>query len=677
MFDFIVRTLRPHFDRIQRQEYFDNIVAGDSSYRVAMAPPSAVISLAREQRLSQHMRDCGLYKDDSTRYPLLHLADHLHSCSFFISSSTVEITPAFLPSRRIDYLTDNHVRRVYLSATLTSEVDFCRAFGKRPTLRIEPESDAGVGERLFILMDNSKLNNGRSSQENSVATLKEISINSKVLVTAASYVAADKYKSYGTVPTSSEFSAALDAFRLRSSGVFVLVGRVDGIDLPHATCRVMLIDGLPAGFSLYESYLFDFLEMRNSFAAKLANRITQMFGRTNRGRNDYSVIFSLNEQLVSWITTPRNAALLPELLRKQLLLGRSLVEQFRIGSIEVFPQLVRQVLDRDQGWLEYYKSSIVAGDIDDDQRQQASDNDEQLVEGALAEAEFGAHIWDGSAGLARKPLHEVVDKIVTADRRLAGWYNIQIGMTLEMELDAESAAKQYAEARSRTNALLPLPVPETTQSIIDKQSVRNRLHLNLLNIFENDVRDQNDRIAKYEHKIKMLFDVSRSASEHEEALRLFGELMGFEATRPEQESDTNSTLDVLWIDEVQNSALLIEMKSKKKNSSMTTVADLGQCANHIEWFRVNNPSVVSLGLVILSDNKEVSPQCAPLDQIFVSNVGAFKKIYDDFFSMIRSLHKMTPLGRYAEISAICSRVEWTLPFLFQALEKNSIADLKK
>ena len=86
----------------------------------------------------------------------------------------------------------------------------------------------------------------------------------------------------------------------------------------------MLADGLPTGFSLSEIYLYDFLEMRNSFAAKLSNRIAQMFGRTNRGRNDYSVIFVVNERFVNWLATPRNIALLPELLRKQLLLGRSL-----------------------------------------------------------------------------------------------------------------------------------------------------------------------------------------------------------------------------------------------------------------------------------------------------------------------------------------------------------------
>src|SRR5262249_49166950 len=231
----------------------------------------------------------------------------------------------------------------------------------------------------------------------------------------------------------------LDEFRRSTKpSVFILVGRVDGIDLPHSTCRVMLADGLPTGFSLLESYLYDNLEMRNSYAAKLANRITQMFGRTNRGRNDFSTIFVSEHRLVNWLSTPRNVALLPELLRKQLLLGRSLVEQFKIKDIQQFPDLIDQVVKRDAGWLKYYQDSISGLDITSEQKSQAAESDSLLTEAALAEAEFAAQMWDGNASGARDALASVVDKVVVADRRLAGWYNIQIGHTFELQGDIES-----------------------------------------------------------------------------------------------------------------------------------------------------------------------------------------------------------------------------------------------
>jgi hypothetical protein len=195
-----------------------------------------------------------------------------------------------LPSRRIAFLADRDIRRIYLSATMRSEVDFCRAFGRRPSEKIELESDAGVGERLIVLSDRETLTDGRTKgvQDDRIATV--LSANQKLLVSTSSYLSAAKYRALAIPPSVNEFTAKLDEFRKSktSGAAFILVGRVDGIDLPHATCRVMLADSLPLGFSLSETFLYDVLEMRNSFSAKLSNRVTQLFERTNRGRNDYS-----------------------------------------------------------------------------------------------------------------------------------------------------------------------------------------------------------------------------------------------------------------------------------------------------------------------------------------------------------------------------------------------------
>lgn len=320
----IIELLRPHFVALHRSEYFDNIVSGASSFPVVAAPPNAVVALDRDRSLLNALREAE-QADKTLGYAFGHLADRLDKCTIFISQNAVEICPAFLPSKRIPFLSDPEIRRIYLSATLTSEVDFCRAFGKRPSIRIEPESDAGMGERLIILADRENLTNGGVKGVAAETVARILSAKQKLLISTPSYVAADKYKAIATPPHVGEFSAKLDEFRRQASpGTFILVGRVDGIDLPHATCRVMMTDGLPKGFSLSEIYLYDMLEMRNSFAAKLANRVTQMFGRTNRGRNDYSVIFVTERNFVNWLSTPRNVSLLPELLRKQLLLGKSL-----------------------------------------------------------------------------------------------------------------------------------------------------------------------------------------------------------------------------------------------------------------------------------------------------------------------------------------------------------------
>jgi hypothetical protein len=657
--------LRPHFVSLHRTEYFDRIVAGDSSYYVIAAPPNTVVSLDRDGSLLKLLQKAE-QQDSTIGFALGHLADRLDRCSIFLSQHAVEICPAFLPSKRLPFLSDNEIRRLYLSATLTSEVDFCRAFGMRPAVRIEPESDAGIGERLIVLAEKQSLRDGAAKSVTEEAIASVLVTQNKLLISVPNYASAKKYQTLVKPPNVDDFSEKLDEFRRRTTpGFFLLVGRVDGIDLPHATCRVMLADGLPAGFSLSEEYLYDFLEMRNSFAAKLANRITQLFGRTNRGRNDYSVIFASDRRLVNWLSAPRNVALLPELLRKQLLLGKSLVKQFKVQDIQMFPGLVKQVIDRDMGWLKYYKESVGGLDVGEDQRQQAAENDKILTEAALAESEFAAQMWDGNSALAREALGNVVDRVVVADRRLAGWYNIQIGHTFELENDGESAAKQYSQARARIHHILSLPHPASTQSVANKQQAKNKFHRELLEIFQNDIRVQNDHIKRYERLIMPLFDEQASVGQQEEALRYFGEVLGFEATRPEQDDDNDSTLDVLWNSTTTHQAILFELKTKKNPDQAINKGDVGQGFNHLQNIAEAHTDTTALGLIFIRPSETCTKDASPSDNMWVTQLGRFRSLYEDTIQMLFALQRMQPLQRYGEIDSLVARAEWQPELFFK------------
>lgn len=672
----IVDLLRPHFVALHRTEYFNGIISGEGAHYVASAPPSAVVAIDRDKSLIGILREAERIQTD-VGFALGHLADHLDKCCILISKNAVEICPPFLPSKRIPFLSDPDIHRTYLSATLTSEVDFCRAFGKRATVRIEPESDAGVGERLIVLADTDTLTEGKEKGVTAEAVARILSADHKLLISTPAYAAALKYKRLAVPPKNKDFSKELDEFRKGTKPqAFILVGRVDGIDLPHATCRVSLADGLPTGFSLLESYLYDFLEMRNSFAAKLANRITQMFGRTNRGRNDYSVIFIVGRQFVNWLSTPRNIALLPELLRKQLLLGKSLVKQFGVKDIRSFPQLVKQVIDRDPGWLKYYKESIGGLEVGEDQRRQASENDAILTKAALAESEFAAQMWDGNPVRGREALGQIVDQVVVADRRLAGWYNIQIGHTLELENDAEAAAKQYSQAKARTTYVLPLPNPATSQSAAQDQEPKNLFQKRLLEIFQNDIRIQNDHIDRYKRLIAPLFDPDRSAGEHEEALRSFGELLGFESTRPEQENDNESTLDVLWHSPSARKTIPFELKTKKTANGVFNLDDVGRGFNHLEWLSRTHRDSPPLGLIFVSPSTKCIKEAAPSPAMSVSDVEPFKRLFDETMQMLLALQRMKPLDRYAEIGAIPQRAEWQPEAIFNRLRGRPLTELK-
>ena len=152
----IINLVEPYFSALNASEYLNSAISGTSTHKVILVPPHVMIELSKSASLLELFRANGLYEGRAS-FALQHLADKLYACSMFISKRGIEISPPFLPSRRIEYLTDNSIRRIYLSATLTSQVDFCRAFGKTPDLKIEPESDASVGERFIVLADKDRI----------------------------------------------------------------------------------------------------------------------------------------------------------------------------------------------------------------------------------------------------------------------------------------------------------------------------------------------------------------------------------------------------------------------------------------------------------------------------------------------------------------------------------------
>ena len=93
-------------------------------------------------------RDLGKHQD--LLFPYLYIKDHIKICAITVSRTQIEISPPFLPSSVTHPFAQDDMRRVYLSATLQTQAEFARAFGKRPDVMIAPETDAGNGERCIL-----------------------------------------------------------------------------------------------------------------------------------------------------------------------------------------------------------------------------------------------------------------------------------------------------------------------------------------------------------------------------------------------------------------------------------------------------------------------------------------------------------------------------------------------
>ena len=388
LFSKLIGILAPAFEQVGRKITLEQTLQ-DANSAPIMVPNFASAAFASQISAELTIATKGRDADIGLKSSFVALKDLIQHCCILISESTVELSPPFVPTAAFPILHEGTTRRIYLSATLKSQADFVRTFGREPTRTIEPENDAGNGERLILFRKFLPQN------LTGPALAQIFASQNKILIAVPGTRGAQVYKDVASPPTRAEFSNKLDAFRAADHGAFVLVYRVDGIDLPHKTCRIMLIDGLPTGSSLLERYQWAELSMQNLFNGRIANRLTQLFGRINRGRSDYGVFLIVGRDINTWLDTDRFMSLLPDLVHRQILLGRNAVEFNVPKSFDEVVSVVSAVLRRDDGWLTYYRDWIDGVEINEGERTRAATLESGFVALAKAEVEFANKLWAG------------------------------------------------------------------------------------------------------------------------------------------------------------------------------------------------------------------------------------------------------------------------------------------
>ena len=429
------------------------MLAHSPSREILLAPPFSVYENASVlAAILRRLRSDEAVKEEFA-YRWGALADHIQHCALTISNDTIELTPPFLPITTLPYFTEA-VRHVYLSATINYKSDLIRCCGREipDTNIIAPKNDAGEGERL--VMFSRYLKDGDDLDE-AIPTLAR---EHKIVVSVPSYAAAKRWSTVATPPRPENFSTALEQFRQRTTGDLSSFFRLDGIDLPDDVCRIMVMDGLPTGATQLERYQWQTLSMTNALAAKLASRITQLFGRINRGTRDFSVHIVVSRALNNWLSNDRNLALLSPLMRSQIQLGHALHEQLDIHDTNGIVSLVDAVLNRDEEWLEIYRNEIQDKDLDPVERDRSELVEEKMAAAAAAEVRFAEFCWQGQADQARLALEDVVANVARGDGRVAGWFNLWIGYCYEIAGDTASARLAYQLARQKLGSGLPLPL---------------------------------------------------------------------------------------------------------------------------------------------------------------------------------------------------------------------------
>ena len=659
LFGCLAALFEPHFDDLGVPERFADSLDDTKDAACLVSPDFLYRNV---DQLRGIFNDYGLSRDDSLKFPYAWLKDRLHSCAGLFNRGVFELTPPFLPSRALDVFGPG-LRRVYLSATLESLTDFVRAFGRIPDQTIEPHNDAGNGERLIL--DLGKLEEGTDA----VGLASRLTDRRKAVIAVGSYRDAQRWSALAAPPDPAQFSNRLEQFRAGNRGAFILVNRVDGIDLPHETCRAMIIDGLPSGNGLLERFQWHFLRMNRGSRVRIANRLTQLFGRINRGRNDYGVFLVLGRELRTWLANDSNLALLPALLRRQVLIGRAVQEGFTVSDEKGLFSLVDAVLGRDNDWLDYYQREIQLATLDAEAAATQREAEKALLKATIAEAKYSAAMWRGDALKAAQALQVSTEQTSEHDTTLGGWHLLWRGAALCFAGDDEAGRIEYQRAAQRLGEWVTLPRRAPTGPRAISASPLTPFGAAL------------DAAVSYRHE-EAYKDILRtrrkaigsiangSAKQAEEGLRTLGEMLGFRATRPDNEVGTGP--DVVWSDDENAQVLGFELKTDKE-SSQYNKKEVGQGHDHLQWLKENYAGCDLMGLVFVGRATEVSPRSNPSKEMMRCATSTVHGLGTRLISLTEDIRAELPISRRARIREVSEAPDWTLRRLMEELGCRSLS----
>jgi hypothetical protein len=263
---------------------------------VYLASPAAVAAVAPElEQVLRAASNAGKLAT-SAQYALTTIRGHVDRCLLYVSYRSLLIRPLISPTGAHAAF-DDPKQRMYMSATLGSGGELERSFGRTRIDRIPAPRGwdrQGTGRRFFCLpelaTDAARVSGGAAGWIRAT-----IAATGKALVLAPDGRTADAFREQ-CIPGSldvydaDDIEADLDVFAAARSGVLLLANRYDGIDLPDESCRLVVLQSLPARGDLQERFLYGSLGASEVLQERLRARVVQGAGRATRNSGDYAVV---------------------------------------------------------------------------------------------------------------------------------------------------------------------------------------------------------------------------------------------------------------------------------------------------------------------------------------------------------------------------------------------------
>jgi len=503
-----------------------------------------------------------------------YLRDMLRWCRCIISGKGLEILPDILPIHMVKaYEEANH--RMFMSATLADDSILVRELNcdsesaKKPLI---PQKDKGMGERMVLT---PALIDKKLDREFIIKLCTKIAKKFNVVVLSQSKKRGRDWESAGaTLVIAEKVPEAIQKLKnvKEKYNCVVFVQRYDGIDLPDSSCRVLVIDGIPYGEGIADTFDSSVTETPGGIRNRLVYKIEQGMGRAIRSHADYAVIILVGPEIANFVARREVLERMNPDTRKQLELAINLTKlaiEEDTGTIEeIFFDLIKKSLRRDDAWKQYYRENVRCA-----KSEKPILNNNYGIEIAEAERVAFNHAIRNNFDEAVKIMGKTISEYIKKEKDKA-WY-LQRLANYKFEYNPGEAF-EIQKAAYNKNITMFLP-PKTTSKV--KYGIKESTYCILKRWFEQ-FENPNGAVAAIE-VIKSKLSYESPPKIFEKYIKELAGLIGAIGLQPGLGGEEGP--DDLWLWE--KISLVIEAKNKIQKSLHKKNA--GQLLLSLEWFKNN------------------------------------------------------------------------------------------
>ena len=582
-------------------------------------------------------------RENDLRYSWAMLRGHLDACNMYLSSKGVLIRPLLPPTWAHSSFSDAK-QRIFMSATLGEGGDLERLVGRKNIHRLAtPDGwdSQGVGRRFFMfpslsLKEEDCVNFNIELFKKSPRSL--VLVPSESLGTLVKDTVTEKTKL--AVFSADDIEESKQAFVAVNGAVSVVANRYDGIDFPGDECRLLVIEGLPKTVNSQEQFLMSRIGANNLFNERIQTRVIQAIGRCTRSLEDYSTVVVMGSELVDFLADPKRRKYFHPELQAELEFG---VEQSIDNDFDGLQENYEIFIENGEDW-EDVNAEIV--DIRAHKIKERFPGIDELEQCVSFEIEYVKALWNNDYELALGKSEQILGVLAAAELRgyRALWEYLAGSAAYLADLNGIEGyqvklREHYTRAKNAAKNVpwlvglhryANMPVERTEQDAIDGRIMAQVENIETLLTSFGCMHDR--KLVKREKSIR---EGLNSSNEFEEAHRLLGEHIGFDARKVE----VDASPDPWW--QVNDICLVFEDHANAESDTLSATKARQVCS-HPNWMKDNVEGCkgddVKIIPILVSPVTKIKVGAAPhLTSVKYWNLEEFKKWSESVLEFIQEL----------------------------------------